>query len=334
MTRQFMRSSISPQDSKLLSKTSEHPFHLVYFSPWPLLTSAAALVFLLGKVMYMHAWLSGGYVLALGFLYVLYCLACWWRDVVVEAAIKDGLQKHFYAICTIIIIISITIFGAVSAPNFTSGLSHMVGEPVLFLSDPETRNSISEDSSIRFIAVYYAFFVYNLLHYIAVNALKSGVCALLVLANHIGFPMDRAPILIELVTPTLLLKSKLMASSQTIIYYNYIFQAKTYIFQAKEIYYSPRFNLWLLLSIFLSIVQIFQIAPFFWIALWTTVFLFLVFEALITSVPSIRWAWLIKSLAYLDTWKFDIQFQLTINLHIYLYHSLKLKFLQPLHLII
>ena len=213
MTRQFMRSSISPQDSTLLSKTLSirstrilYPMTIINlcgspcFSSWERNVHARMIV----RRLRISSWL----------LYVLYCLACWWRDVVVEAAIKDGLQKHFCAIC--IVIISITIFGAVSAPNFTSGLSHMVGEPVLFISDPETRNSISEDSSIRFIAAYYAFFVYNLLHYIAVNALKSGVCALLVFMNHIGFPMDRAPILIELVTPTLLLKSKLMASSQTI----------------------------------------------------------------------------------------------------------------------
>lgn len=72
----------------MLARTSEHPFHLVDSSPWPLFTSAAAFIFLLGNVMYMHGWVWGGYVLAFGVLYVIYCLACWWRDVVVEATFE------------------------------------------------------------------------------------------------------------------------------------------------------------------------------------------------------------------------------------------------------
>ena len=40
---------------ELLKKTTEHPFHLVDPSPWPLFTSMAAFVFLLGNVMYMHS---------------------------------------------------------------------------------------------------------------------------------------------------------------------------------------------------------------------------------------------------------------------------------------
>lgn len=74
--------------TSMLAHTSEHPFHLVDSSPWPLFTSAAAFVFLLGNVMYMHSWVWGGYVLAFGFFYVIYCLACWWRDVVVEATFE------------------------------------------------------------------------------------------------------------------------------------------------------------------------------------------------------------------------------------------------------
>ena len=51
-------------------------------------TSAAAFLFLLGNVLYLHGWFWGGFVLAAGLFYVIYCLACWWRDVVVEATFE------------------------------------------------------------------------------------------------------------------------------------------------------------------------------------------------------------------------------------------------------
>ena len=38
----------------LFAKTTEHPFHLVDPSPWPLFTSMASFIFLLGIVMFLH----------------------------------------------------------------------------------------------------------------------------------------------------------------------------------------------------------------------------------------------------------------------------------------
>ncbi len=46
---------VDTRKAALLVKTTEHPFHLVDSSPWPLFTSAAALTFLVGIVLYFHS---------------------------------------------------------------------------------------------------------------------------------------------------------------------------------------------------------------------------------------------------------------------------------------
>ena len=66
----------------------KHPFHLVDPSPWPMFTGLASFVLTVGGVMYMHAYQSGGIVLSLGLVMVLYSLFVWWRDVVREATFE------------------------------------------------------------------------------------------------------------------------------------------------------------------------------------------------------------------------------------------------------
>ena len=56
-------------DSNNVINFQKHPFHLVDPSPWPLLTSIAALVMTSGGVMWFHNYSGGGYTLFFGFLF-------------------------------------------------------------------------------------------------------------------------------------------------------------------------------------------------------------------------------------------------------------------------
>ncbi len=68
---------------------AERPgFHLVDPSPWPLVGSIAALVTAVGLIMTMKGLggpKTGPLVLALGIAAVLFTMAGWWRDVIIEA---------------------------------------------------------------------------------------------------------------------------------------------------------------------------------------------------------------------------------------------------------
>lgn len=62
-----------------------HPYHMVTNSPWPLLTSVAALTLTTGGVMFMHRFDAGKLTLFYGLLLLLFVFFVWWRDVVREA---------------------------------------------------------------------------------------------------------------------------------------------------------------------------------------------------------------------------------------------------------
>jgi len=63
---------------------TKHPFHLVSPSPWPILTSFSALLFVSGLVFSFSS--SGPFLLSLGF--VLLAMSClfWWSNVVRESS--------------------------------------------------------------------------------------------------------------------------------------------------------------------------------------------------------------------------------------------------------
>jgi cytochrome c oxidase subunit 3 len=77
-----------------------HPFHLVDPSPWPIFASISTFLTTIGGVMYMHAYIGGGYVLAFGISMILYSMYVWWRDVIREGtfsghhtlAVQTGLR--------------------------------------------------------------------------------------------------------------------------------------------------------------------------------------------------------------------------------------------------
>ena len=72
---------------------TEHPFHLVDPSPWPLLTSLATLMLGLGAVLYIHNY--GSIVFWIGVLFLLFCMGGWWKDVLYEAMVE---KKHTKAV--------------------------------------------------------------------------------------------------------------------------------------------------------------------------------------------------------------------------------------------
>ena len=65
------------------SHAKHHDYHLVQPSWWPFVGSIAAFLTAVGAVIWMHG--SAPYVLAIGFLLVLYTMFMWWRDVIKEA---------------------------------------------------------------------------------------------------------------------------------------------------------------------------------------------------------------------------------------------------------
>lgn len=78
----------------------KHDYHLVEPSPWPIVSSAAALVLAMGAVIYMKG-LFGipegtPWVLIAGFVFLGYVMFGWWRDV-----IKEGQQGFHTAVVSI-----------------------------------------------------------------------------------------------------------------------------------------------------------------------------------------------------------------------------------------
>ncbi len=68
----------------------KHDYHLVNPSPWPLVGSAAAMVMMLGAVVWRYSdiqlfGLSGPWLFMVGFAGVLFTMAGWWRDVARES---------------------------------------------------------------------------------------------------------------------------------------------------------------------------------------------------------------------------------------------------------
>jgi cytochrome c oxidase subunit 3 len=66
---------------------TNHDYHILPPSPWPVLGAVCAFVMLLGAVFAMHG--QGAFVFGLGLLGVLYTMFAWWSDVVKESRVGD-----------------------------------------------------------------------------------------------------------------------------------------------------------------------------------------------------------------------------------------------------
>lgn len=73
--------------------TQKHPFHLVDPSPWPLVAAFAAFTLTSGGVLYMHNYSGGGSLLFTGFIFLLFVMFTWWRDIVREGTFEGQHTK-------------------------------------------------------------------------------------------------------------------------------------------------------------------------------------------------------------------------------------------------
>nr|YP_010586035.1 cytochrome c oxidase subunit III [Apatidelia acuminata]UZZ43771.1 cytochrome c oxidase subunit III [Apatidelia acuminata] len=62
-----------------MSTHSNHPFHLVTFSPWPLMGALSTMTFLTGMVKWFHTFNID--LMILGFILILITMYQWWRDI-------------------------------------------------------------------------------------------------------------------------------------------------------------------------------------------------------------------------------------------------------------
>lgn len=69
--------------------STQHSYHLVDPSPWPLVAALGAFMFTTGMVLYMHRFLDGGWLAFTGFVIILYVMFAWWRDIVREATFEE-----------------------------------------------------------------------------------------------------------------------------------------------------------------------------------------------------------------------------------------------------
>jgi cytochrome c oxidase subunit 1 len=70
-----------------------HSFHLVTPSIWPFFTSLTLLILMISAVMYLHNYFFGGYLFILSFIFLLFNLRGWWKDVVIEATFEGNHTK-------------------------------------------------------------------------------------------------------------------------------------------------------------------------------------------------------------------------------------------------
>nr|ARH54629.1 cytochrome c oxidase subunit 3 [Scaphidema metallicum] len=63
-----------------------HPFHLVDISPWPILSSIVAMIFMSGLLKWFH--LNNSTLLIMGTLLLMMIMYQWWRDITREATLQ------------------------------------------------------------------------------------------------------------------------------------------------------------------------------------------------------------------------------------------------------
>ena len=67
---------------------TNHSYHLVDPSPWPILGSFGGFCLTVGGVLFMHRYFGGWYLICTGFTIVFYTMYVWWRDVIRESTFE------------------------------------------------------------------------------------------------------------------------------------------------------------------------------------------------------------------------------------------------------
>lgn len=66
----------------------QHPFHLVNPSPWPFMLALSLLNLALSFLLYFHYFKNGEYSLKVAFLFFLFFLYKWFKDIIIEATFE------------------------------------------------------------------------------------------------------------------------------------------------------------------------------------------------------------------------------------------------------
>lgn len=69
-------------------------YHMVEQSPWPIFLSFSLLYLTLSAVLYMHGYSNGGYNLALAFTVTAFCMALWFKDIIIEGTLLGHHTKE------------------------------------------------------------------------------------------------------------------------------------------------------------------------------------------------------------------------------------------------
>nr|AHX02522.1 cytochrome c oxidase subunit 3 [Schizymenia dubyi] len=115
--------------SQISKSIQRHPFHLVDPSPWPFIASLSAFSCAVGGVMYMHAYINGGFILLSGFIMLLITMYVWWRDVIRESTFEGhhtGIVQQGLRYGVILFIVSEVLFFLLFLGFFHSSLAPTV----------------------------------------------------------------------------------------------------------------------------------------------------------------------------------------------------------------
>jgi len=104
-----------------------HPFHMVSPSPWPILTSTSLYILALSAALTMHVFKNLSIIFFSSLFLVVYSMALWFRDVVVEGTYQGhhtlAVQKGINIGVALFIISEVFFFLAIFWAFFHSGIS-------------------------------------------------------------------------------------------------------------------------------------------------------------------------------------------------------------------
>ncbi|MEM9989446.1 MAG: cytochrome c oxidase subunit 3, partial [Pseudomonadota bacterium] len=149
----------------------KHEYHLVNPSPWPLVGSVAAMIMMLGAVVWNHTpapgaagtplfGLSGPWVFMVGLGLVLFTMAGWWRDVARESVtgentssvIRIGLRYGM----VLFIVSEVMFFVAWFWAFFAAAVYPEAGAPILLADGTQLLNANGELAFLQNDAKYHA----------------------------------------------------------------------------------------------------------------------------------------------------------------------------------